>query len=238
MTKAVLARLRSGVLRLRRGTHEHPWLATAIVAFIALLSLAAFVQFGYNPPSPFQRQFSWFDPRGLRAFMTVGFESDGPLAAGNSIWVTGAQFTLTIYATPGPVEVEIAGDPTNSTGSVTFWLSNLSNSTPGFPNVYGSATAVTRDAGRIIPSVPGTLALEAWIKVTGIGFWQGWSQFYPVVDLAPSADYYTFLGLKTTAATVLTAAAFAAFPALESARRLWKPRVGSKESEDELRAER
>lgn len=221
-------------------SHERGAYWVSVVITVLLLVLAAVSWFLWSVPSYATREFEWKpDEIGpaqseifVSAIMYITFRSDGPFAAGSPIYGSEASLYILTNASPsGHVNVEIRSG-INSTGKISFEFASLETDNESDPaRYYHASIALNAGSGNIITSTPGVAILKAYVILTldGIDF-HGWSQyqFTPFdnpetwIDMSPASDLYTFLGLKAAAVGLFLATASQVFPAVESARRLWR----------------
>ncbi len=196
-------------------------IALGLVASLVVLAVLVFL---WPLPTFITRRFEW-EEDGATLFAQL--TSNGPMAAGNGIYVSSSTLYLLQPDNPsGEPLVTIWGDA-NTSGKVSFSLPPLQTA-DGL--LFFSAGQPGPAAGQIVPTAEGLVGFRAHLAVNLNGtLWQDWSQYisYPLepldvtVEVSPTSDYYLFLGIKAAAASILVAAAVGAPSAVESVRNLF-----------------
>ncbi len=196
-------------------------LLVTVIVIAFLVGLAIWIGLFWSVSTSSARTFEWDE---VRADLYVQLTTNGPLSAGNGIYISSAKLYMMLPDKPtGNPEITIKGN-VNTSGDMKFTLPPLQTE-DGI--LYWAFSRPGKGAGEIVPAVDGRIGFRAHLKLTLNGtLWQGWSQYTSsplepldvALEVSPPSDYYTFLGLKATTAAILIAAAIAVPSAVESLR--------------------
>ncbi len=195
-----------------------------IALVMGILGATVYLSLFWTLPMYAMRRFEWHEGGLFDADLFVQFASDGPIAAGNDLYPASATlWILSVNKVPsGEPRVVVWGDQ-NASGEFRFQLPSMQASDE---YLYVSRASPGKAGGTITPTVSGVVGFRAHLNVSLDGeFWQGWTQYASsptdpldiTIETSPSSTYYTFLGLKATAITILIASAVGVFPAVEAA---------------------
>ena len=209
----------------------------ALILGVSLAGSSAYVAFLYNPEMRTQVRFDWEQAPASTASLSLTVRSEGPLTHGNHISIVSASFLIVAPEPLGPIlfVVWIKGDP--EAGVIRFTLPSVTETSDDPANsstsYFASHDAQVSQEGGIILPADGDVVLKVHLSLAfENGAWQGWSDIAGPslipdegrIRAAPISDYYTFLGLRVTAASMLVAASVAVAPAMEAYRALFSER--------------